>query len=129
MTSDLDKFFGPKLDVEMPAIQPSHFGRYPVRIRSVCDAFIDEMGWGTDPTTKRNVAAGAKRFVDVHGEKPDLVRRTIKYLERNAMHIYLNIGSPGSLINPARRFAGRSDPDSDEARQKYVWEVDDVRKP
>ena len=119
--SELDEFFGPKPKVEMPTAQPTLFGRYPVRIRSVCDAFIDEMGWGTDPTTKRNVAAGAKRFVDVHGENPELVRKTIRYLEHHAMHIYLNIGSPGSLINPARRFAGRSDTDT----QKYLKGVED----
>ena len=126
--NELDNFFGPKPDTPMPTAQRTHFGRYPIRIRSVADAFLDEMGWNADPTTKRNVAAGAKRFVDVHGENPDLVRRTIKYLERNAMHVYLNIGSPGSLINPARRFAGRPDPDSEEGRKKYetdFWEVDD----
>ena len=113
--SDLDDFFGPKPKVEMPTAQPTLFGRYSVRIRSVADAFMDEMGWNADPTTIRNVAAGAKRFVDVHGENPELGRKTIRYLERHAMHIYLNIGSPDSLTNPARRFGGRSDTDT----QKY----------
>ena len=101
--NDAEAFFGPKKHVEMPAAQRTHFGRYPARIRSVADAFLDEMGWGTDPTTKRIVAAGAKRFVDVHGDNPELVRRTIQHLERHAKHIYDNIASPGSLITAARK--------------------------
>ena len=117
--NEADLILGKKKHVEMPTAQRTNFGRYPARIRSVCDAFMDEMGWSADPTTKRNVAAGAKQFVDVHGENPDLVRKTIRHLKHRAPHIYKNIGSPGSLVNPARQFAGQPDPDSDEHRQKY----------
>ncbi len=68
--TELDKHFGPAPLAEMPKAQITQFGRYSVRIRSVADAFIDETGWHTDPTTIRIVAAGSKRFVDVHGNSP-----------------------------------------------------------
>lgn len=116
--SELDKHFGPAPDVAMPTAQPTAFGRYPARIRAVADAFMEEMGWHCDPTTKRSVAAGAKRFVDVHGDNPGLLVRGIKKLRNTAPHIYDNIASPGSLITPCRRMG--ADPDSVEARQRYV---------
>ena len=120
--NELDKHFGPKPDTPMPTAQPTHFGRYPARIRSVCDAFINEMGWNADPTTKRDIAAGAKKFVDVHGENPALVIKTIRYLKDNAPHIYDKIASPGSLYRTARHLKDKPDPDSDAARQRYAWE-------
>jgi hypothetical protein len=118
--SELDAYFGTKPETPMPTAQITHFARYPARIRSVCDAFMDEMCWTADPTTKRSVAAGAKRFVDVHGEDPKLLVRAIQRLKNNAPHIYDNISSPGSLITTARTLKRKPDPDSDEARQKYV---------
>ena len=121
--NDADIFFGPKPDTPMPTAQPTHFGRYPARIHSVCDAFLKEMDWNADPTTKRIVAAGAKRFIDVHGDNPQLMVRSIRKLKNTAPTVYDNIASPGSLITTARRMG--PDADSDEARQRYVWEVDD----
>ena len=121
--SELDQYFGPKEHVEMPRAQRSNFGRYPARIRGVCDAFMKEMGWTPDPTTKRSVAAGAKRFIDVHGDNPLLMVRGIKHLRNIAPAVYDNIASPGSLITTCRRLG--ADPDSEEGRQKYVtdfWE-------
>ena len=115
--SELDKHFGPKEPVAMPTARKTHFGRYPVRIRSVADAFMETMEWNADPTTIRLVAAGAKRFVDVHGENPELLVRTINRLERTARHIYENIASPGSLITAARK--SKADSDSEAGRQKY----------
>ena len=123
--NDADIFFGPAPTVEMPTAQRTDFGRYPARIRRVADAFVQEMGWNLDPTTKRDIAAGAKKFVDVHGEDPALVKRTIQHLKRNAPHIYENIASPGSLYKIARSLKRKPEGDSDEARQRYVWEVDD----
>ena len=120
--NDADKHFGPKPAVAMPPAKQSHFGRYPVRIRSVADAFMDEMGWNTDPTTIRDVAAGAKRFVDVHGERPELVRKTIRHIKHTAPHIYKKIGSPGSLYKIARGLAGK---EPDEDTSKYLVGVDE----
>jgi len=121
VTSEIDRFFGPKPEVEMPKAQPTHFGRYPARIRAVCDAFLDEMGWNADPTTIRIVAAGAKKFVDVHSDNPELVVRTIRNLRHKARHIYDNIASPGSLITPARKLGKRKEED----RDRYLKGVDD----
>lgn len=118
--TELDNFFGPKPDTPMPSAQRTLFGRYPARIHSVCDAFLDEMEWNADPTTKRIVAAGAKRFVDVHGDNPELVRRTIQHLRHKAKHIYDNIASPGSLITPARKLGKRKEEDLD----RYLKGVD-----
>ena len=87
--SELDAYFGPKRTVEMPAPQVTLFGRYPVRIRAICDAFISEMGWHTDPTTKRIVAAGSRRFIDVHGDDVPLLVRTI-VAETHAAHTRTN---------------------------------------
>lgn len=123
--TDFDDLF-PKPDVSMPTARKTLFGRYPARIRSVADAFMETMGWNADPTTIRIVAAGAKRFVDVHGENPELVVRTINRLERTAKHIYDNIASPGSLITAARK--SKVDSDSEAGRRKFetdFWEVDD----
>jgi hypothetical protein len=78
------------------------------------------MGWNADPTTKKIVAAGAKRFIDVHGDNPQLMVRGIKRLRNTAPAVYDNIASPGSLITTCRRMG--ADPDSEESRQKYVWE-------
>ena len=116
--NEADLILGKKKHAEMPTSQRTHFARYPARIRAICDAFIEEMGWTTDPTTKKIVAAGAKRFVDVHGNNPALLLRTIQQLRRNAPHIYQNIASPGSLITSARKMT--PDGDSEEARQRYV---------
>ena len=126
--TDADLILGRKKKVDMPTAKRSHFGRYPVRIRSVADAFMDEMGWSADPTTIRDVAAGAKRFVDVCGENPELVRKTIRHLKHNAPHIYRKIGSPGSLYKTARGLGATVDADSDEARQRYAgaWEDEDA---
>lgn len=121
LTSDADRILGPKKHVEMPPVTRTHFGRYSVRIRSVADSFIDEMGWHTDPTTIRIVAAGAKRFVDVHGDNPELMRRTIQHLRHKARHIYDNIASPGSLITPARKLGKRKEED----RDRYLKGVED----
>jgi len=119
--NEADAILGPKKHVTMPTAQPTDFGRYPARIRSVCDAFIQEMDWNLDPTTKRSVAAGAKRFVDVHGDSPSLLVRGIKHLKNNAKHVYDNIASPGSLITTCRKIG--ADPDSEEFRSKYKsWE-------
>ena len=119
MTSELDKHFGPKPAVAMPPAKPSRFGRFQARIRATCDAFAEEMGWNLDPTTKRIIAAGAKGFVDVHGDKPRLVKRTIQHLKNTAPHIYENIKSPGSLITTARTLSRKPDPDSPEGRERY----------
>ena len=119
--TELDRFFGPKPEVEMPKAQITHFGRYPARIRGVCDAFLDEMGWNADPTTIRDVAAGAKRFVDVHGDNPGLVRKTIRYIRHREPHIYKKIGDPGSLYKIARRFTNKPEED----RDRYLKGVDD----
>ncbi|GAG02400.1 unnamed protein product [marine sediment metagenome] len=119
--NDADVFFGTKEPVEMPTAQPTHFGRYPARIRAVCDAFMDEMGWSADPTTIRDVAAGAKRFVDVHGDNPGLVRKTIRYIRHREPHIYKKIGDPGSLYKIARRFTNKPE----ENRDRYLIGVED----
>ena len=126
--NDADLILGKKKQVSMPTPQPTYFSRYPARIRSIADAFIEEMGWTTDPTTKRSVAAGAKRFVDVHGEDTALMIRAIKKLRNEAPHIYDNISSPGSLITTARSLKRKPEGDSVEARQRYetdFWEVED----
>ena len=122
--SELDKHFGPKPAVAMPPAKQSHFGRYPVRIRSVADAFIDEMGWNTDPTTIRDVAAGAKRFVDVHGERPELVRKTIRHIRHRLPHIYKKIGDPGSLYKIARGLDG-SEPTVDTSKYELPEDYDE----
>ena len=122
--SELDKFFEPREKPAMPPAKQSHFGRYPVRIRSVADAFIDEMGWNTDPTTIRDVAAGAKMFVDVHGERPELVRKTIRHIKHTAPHIYKKIGSPGSLYKIARGLAGK-EPDEDTSKYELPEDYDE----
>jgi len=119
-----DKHFGTKKHVAMPPAKQSHFGRYPARIRSVADAFIDEMGWNTDPTTIRDVAAGAKRFVDVHGERPELVRKTSRHIKHTAPHIYKKIGSPGSLYKIARGLAGK-EPDEDTSKYELPEDYDE----
>lgn len=121
LTSEADLILGPKKHVEMPPVTRTHFSRYPARIRAVCDAFLDEMEWSADPTTIRDVAAGAKRFVDVHGDNPELVRKTIRYLRHREPDIYKKIGSPGSLYKIARRFTNKPEEDLD----RYLKGVDD----
>ncbi len=123
--SELHELFEPREKPAMPSVQQTLFGRYPARIRSVADAFMNEMGWNGDPTTIRDVAAGAKKFVDVHGENPELVRKTIRHIKHRAPHIYRKIGSPGSLYKIARGLVDGADTDSDEHRQKYLRGVDD----
>ena len=118
MTSEADLILGPKKRVEMPAAQQTHFGRYP-DVQSLCDTFLEEMDWGHDLYTIQQVVAGARDFVLAIGNEPKLLLHTIKKMKREK----LNISSPRSCITLARNMT--PDPDSDEARQKYVtdfWE-------
>lgn len=117
--SELDKFFGPKPHTPMPPVTRTHFGRYPDR-QEVCDAFIEEMDWDIDPWTIKQVAAGARDFVAVHGNKPRLIRKAIKYLKQNAPEVYGNIASPRSLITTARNVGKLLDPDDVEDRRRYL---------
>ena len=116
--SELDSFFGPKPTTEMPPAKPSHFGRYP-DVQQLCDVFLEEMSWNHDLHTIQQVVAGARDFVLAIGNEPKLLLHTIKKMKREK----LNISSPRSCITLARNMT--PDPDSDEARQKYVtdfWE-------
>ena len=117
MTSELDKFFGPKPDTPMPTAQPTHFARYPA-VQSLCDTFLEEMEWNTDPYTKQQIVAGAKDFNLAIGNKPGLLLRALKKMKRKK----LTIGSPRSCITIAREMT--PDADSDENRQRYLKGVE-----
>ena len=116
--SELDKYFGPKPTTEMPPATPTHFARYP-DVQSLCDVFLEEMEWGHDLYTVQQVVAGARDFVLAIGNDPKLLLHTIKKMKLEK----LNISSPRSCITMARNTT--PDTDSEESRQKYVWEVDD----
>ena len=125
--TELDKFFGPKPDGEMPDIKPSHFGRYP-DVQELCDAFLEEMEWGHDLYTIGQIAAGARDYILAINHDPSLLVRAAKKMKNNK----LSIGSPRSCITTAREKLYSPNPDSDKARQRYVtgefadfWEVDD----
>ena len=125
--SELDDFFGPQEKVEMPPATQSHFGRHP-SIQSLCDTFLSEMEWNTDPYTIQQIAAGARDYALAIGHDTALLLRVIKKMKREKM----SIGSPRSCITFARELMHSPDSDSEEGRQKYVtgkyadfWEVDD----
>lgn len=118
--SELDRYFGPKKNIEMPAAKISYFGRYP-DVEELCDAFLEFMGWGTDSYTIQQIVAGARDFKLAIGNKPKLLIRTLEKMKRKK----LSIGSPRSAINPAREMLHSPDADSDEHRQKYLKGVDD----
>jgi len=102
-----DKHFGPKPAVAMPPAKQSHFGRYP-DVQELCDTFIEEMGFNTDPYTIRQVAAGARDFRRAIGNNPDTLLRALKRMKQKK----LTIASPRSCITEAR-----STPEED--TQKY----------
>lgn len=119
MSSELDKYFGPKPETMMPNAKPSYFAEYPL-FQEVCDAFMEEMNWTPDPWTTKAVIAGGRDFYAAHGNNPSLVRRTIRWLKRNSPEIYSNIASPRSLITKARSMGAKADSDSEQERRKYI---------
>ena len=120
MTSELDNWFGPKPNTEMPPAQPTHFARYPA-VQSLCDVFLEEMDWGTDLYTIGQIAAGARDYALAIGHDTALLLRTIKKMKREE----LTIGSPRSCISIARTLLHSPDADSEAGRQKYLKGVDD----
>lgn len=119
--SELDKLFGPKPTVEMPAAKPTHFGRYP-DVSVLCDTFIEEMGWQADAYTIRSIAAGARDYKQAIDGDPKRLLKAIKKMKIAG----LSIASPRSCITTARR--SKADSDSVAGRRKYetdFWEVDD----
>jgi hypothetical protein len=115
MTSELDRFFGTQQKPELPPAQPTHFARYP-DVQSLCDVFLEEMDWNNDAYTIQQVVAGARDFKLAIGNDPKLLLHTIKKMKLEK----LNISSPRSCITLARNMT--PDTDSEESRQKYVWE-------
>ena len=59
--NDADLILGKKKHVDMPAAKRSPFARYP-DVQELCDTFIEEMEWNTDPYTIKQIAAGARDF-------------------------------------------------------------------
>jgi len=120
MTDNADLILGKKKHVDMPAAKRSPFARYP-DVQVLCDTFIEEMDWNTDPYTIRQIAAGARDFKRAVGNDPKLLLHTIKKMKRDK----LTIASPRSCITIARRT--EPDSDSEESRQRYAgaWEDDD----
>ena len=123
--NDADLILGKKKHVDMPAAKRSPFARYP-DVQELCDTFMDEMGWNTDPYTIKQIAAGARDFKRAIGNDPKLLLKTIQRMKRDK----LTIASPRSCITIARRT--EPDPDSEASRQRYVtgefadfWEDDD----
>lgn len=117
--NDADIFFGPKPTTEMPTAQITHFARYPA-VQSLCDTFLEEMEWNTDPYTKQQIIAGAKDFNLAIGNKPKLLLCVLQQMKRKK----LTIGSPRSCITIARELLHSPDADSDEHRQKYLKGVE-----
>ncbi len=113
--SELDAIFGPKPDTPMPPAQPTHFGRYP-EIQTLCDTFLEEMGWHHDLYTIQQVVAGARDFVLAIGNKPKLLLRATQKMKRKK----LSISSPRSCITAAREMRS---PEVD--TQKYLKGVED----
>ena len=92
----------------------TNFGHYP-DVQDLCDAFLEEMGWAPNRWTIKQVAAGARDFVEVHGQNIELMLKTIRRLKREAPHVYKNIASPRSLITAARSNTG-----GEASRRRYV---------
>ena len=113
--NDADRILGPKKHAEMPTTQRTHFARYP-DVQVLCDTFLEEMDFGTDLYTIRQIAAGARDFKQAIGNKPDVLLHTIKKMRKAG----LTIASPRSCISTARKMT--PDGDSEEARQRYAWE-------
>ena len=111
--SELDNFFGPAPEVQMPTAQVTHFARYP-DVEDLCNIFLEEMGWNHDNYTIQQVVAGARDFKLAIGNEPKLLLHTVKKMEKAG----LNISSPRSCISMARK--ATPDADSDERRQRYV---------
>jgi len=111
--NDADRILGPKPVVAMPPAKRSHFARYP-DVQVLCDTFLEEMDFNTDPYTIRQIAAGARDFKSAIGNKPDVLLRALKRMKRKK----LTIASPRSCITEAR-----SQPDEDTS--KYLRGVDD----
>lgn len=120
MTSELEKFFGPKPEVEMPPVERSYFGKFP-EMEELCNLFLSEMEWGHDPYTVQQVAAGGRDFILAIGNKPDLLLRALKKMKKNKM----SIGSPRSCITFAREMLHSPDPDSEQNRRRYLKGWDD----
>jgi hypothetical protein len=100
-------------------LQRTNFGRYP-DCQEVCDAFIEAMEWNADPYTIKQVAAGGRDFVAVFGNNPDLVHKTIRYIERNEKEVYEKIASPRSLITFARRLGKKETMTDEDRRRRYM---------
>ena len=113
--SELDKYFGPREEVQVPPAERSYFGKFP-EVEEMCNLFLSEMEWGHDAYTIQQVVAGARDFVLAIGNDPKLLLHTIKKMKLEK----LNISSPRSCITLARNM--KPDGDSEEARQRYAWE-------
>jgi len=118
--NEADLILGKKKHVAMPSAKRSHFARYP-DVQVLCDTFIEEMEWGTDNYTIKQIAAGARDFKRAIGNDPKILLKTIQRMKRDK----LTIASPRSCITIARRV--EPDADSEEARQRYAgaWEDED----
>ncbi len=104
---------------ESDRIRQTHFGHVP-QFQEVCDAFLDEMGWDPNPFTIKQVAAGGRDFYQVHGNQPELIRKTIRYVRKHEPDFFKMIASPRSLVNKARRFTGTNNADSEKSRRRYL---------
>ena len=138
--SDLDKFFD--RDNPIPFIRMSNnpYGtNWPhteERIRNVLDAFADCQEYvPRDKFRRKQWKAGARDFVDAHGEDGALLKQAWElYLDIDWMRRQtIIISTPRSLISFAQKVKDNKierearDPDSEEVIKKYAegWQDDE----
>lgn len=106
---------------------PGMFPKLEPQARTIAEAYLDECqrlgftgldGQGTPSKGHRKeIAAGARDFVEQVGEKPSILRKTIRKMRKEG----LLLKNPRSCIAIAREFDQWGDDDSPEAtRERYL---------
>ena len=99
--SDLDRWFEHARktnDVTTP-VGRTQWPKVEERLRKVLDTFCDVRGFmPSSPFERKQLVAGARDFVDSVGERPDLLREAMLYLQPRQ----IVVASPRSCISYCR---------------------------
>lgn len=94
----LDDFGFPRLvNAQTGEIVRTNYAHVEERLRPLLDAFQEEAGFEPGKALRARWIAGARRYADICGTSPELLRQAIEHMRR----VGLNVFSPDSCTKVA----------------------------
>lgn len=126
MTSELDKYLGPKRPATVAQRKPTSWPDAPAHLRPLLDRFELLTGWSFKTNRKWYIKMAHDYYEEVKTSDPDLLKQAYRELEQRGM----TLSSVKSCMRTAKwHNRKREDFDSEEARQEYEkgWTFDEEK--